>query len=66
MRNDSGTSLLEYSMLVALLAIASIGILSSYANAIVNIFNTERITAEAAAGGIVGDCDRSNPAYPNC
>jgi hypothetical protein len=69
-RNDSGASLLEYSMLILFLIVTSVLVIGSFGTAITQIFeNHDLVTAEVGAGSVNGgndSCTVANANYPNC
>lgn len=58
-----GATLVEYSLLVAFIALTSVGALQYFSTSVDDeIVGIER-DMSVAAGGF---CDKSNPDYPNC
>lgn len=60
---ERGATLVEYSLLVTLIALLSICAMQFFGDAIGNSLYQSTLEAFPAAGGI---CDQSNPNYPKC
>ncbi len=50
-QDESGVTAIEYSLIVALISVAAIGVLTSLGTSLGNVFNLVSTTLMSAAGG---------------